>query len=115
MKKTEEINLKFFRIVKCENCNCVVPYRKLLGRPPVFHETCEDCGEKLKLVNGARAIIYWVGVLVLCCLFDAWLLERINRMLPIFVYTMFLVIGALCVAPFTLDCVCKKKKKKRRY
>ena len=111
-KKQEEFKLNFFGVVSCEKCGRNIPYGKLLGRAPIFYETC-NCGEKIKLRNGVRSVIFWLGVLVLCCVWDAFLLERISDILPIFIYTMLIIIAAFFISPFTVECVKKKKNYKK--
>ena len=102
--------LPFFRTIQCPHCGTQVRYGKLLARLPVFTEHCAHCGASFSCGPGVRSLIFALLFLVFACLFVIAVMTIATDMVPVYIFTLILVLGAYFLWPLTLK-VWKKKQK----
>lgn len=101
---------QFFRLPVCPHCTAEKKYGTLLGRGPVFTDPCSHCGAPLTCAPGRRSLIFGLLVLLLGVLMCRMIMAIATDMMPLYVLTLLVVIGAYFLWPLTLS-VRKKKQK----
>ena len=110
MMKIGTREIHFWEAPVCPNCERSIPYGKLIARPPRFSVECK-CGANIRFRFGKRTAFFWGVTLLVCFLFNVWMLERVSEVFPLLCYTLLIILVAFFLYPLTLHRETEKKKK----
>lgn len=100
----------FFRLPACPHCGTQLPYRAVIARLPVFSTRCAHCGTPLCCRAGGRFAVLVLVLIALSALGAEFILNLAENTVPVFVFTLLLVICTYFLYPLTLYAQEKKKK-----